>query len=354
MIWFLSIISIITFCVATPIPFSEAPDLPSTFDEQTKTQTKLPDSELRMSMGILYPSEGKLLHGLNRYNLVVGIKMPDVQFELKLNNTEDRLKNFITHCKELTIIPQVVKLCYQFWSLYHTFRNQELKHQHRIQQIMCKDLPAMLPNYKPDDSLCPITLPDFDVDPDGMDPYRLMANFRSQIYSIDLTPTDNTNPNTNSSLQNNDKTELPDNNRQNRQRTRNPTRRIRYIPNPLPIRNNTHDTHDIGRSRNKRFISTLVSLAYDGFKTYITNKQNKKLFKGMKLLQKRQDVLENKIQTVHDDMLAIAKATLHDINQVRDDLHQTRVRIDHITMRLLTVEEEVRIWKGNVADNTAA
>ena len=185
MIWFLSIISIITFCVATPIPFSEAPDLPSTFDEQTKAQTKLPDSELRMSMGILYQSEGKLLHGLNRYNLVVGIKMPDIQFELNLDNTEDRLKNFITHCKELTIIPQVVEVCYQFWPLYHTFRNHELKHQHTIQQIVCKDLPAMLPNYKPDDSLCQITLPDFDVDPDGMDPYKLMANFRSQIYGID-------------------------------------------------------------------------------------------------------------------------------------------------------------------------
>ena len=108
-------------------------------------------------------------------------------------------------------------------------------------------------------------------------------------------------------------------------------------------------THDIGRSRNKRFISTLVSLAYDGFKTYITNKQNKRLFKGMKLLQKKQDVSENKIQTVHDGMLAIAKATLHDINQVRDDLHHTRVRIDHTATRLLTVEEEVRVWKGHVA-----
>ena len=114
MIWFLNIISIITFCVATPIPFSEAPDLPSTFDEQTKTQTKLSDSELRMSMGILYQSEGKLLHGLNRYNLVVGIKMPDIHFELSLDQTEDRLKNFINHCKELTIIPQVVEICYQF------------------------------------------------------------------------------------------------------------------------------------------------------------------------------------------------------------------------------------------------
>ena len=53
-------------------------------------------------------------------------------------------------------------------------------------------------------------------------------------------------------------------------------------------------------------------------------------------------------------MLAIAKATLHDINQVRDDLHHSKVRTDHIATRLLTVEEEVRVWKGHVADNTAA
>ena len=53
-------------------------------------------------------------------------------------------------------------------------------------------------------------------------------------------------------------------------------------------------------------------------------------------------------------MLAIAKATLHDINQVRNDLHLTKLRIDHITSRLITVESEIHVWREKVNDNTAA
>ena len=71
-----------TLCTATVPPITEASDLPHEFEEQTKTQTKLPDSELRMSMGILYQSEGRLLHRLNRYNLVVGLKLPEINFDL--------------------------------------------------------------------------------------------------------------------------------------------------------------------------------------------------------------------------------------------------------------------------------
>ena len=83
----------------------------------------------------------------------------------------------------------------------------------------------MLTNYVPDDSLCKVTLPDFDVDPDGMKPYRLLSDFRDKIYGKDLMPPTNTT----TSLEDNDKTKLPTNNRQ-RQGPRNPTRRIKYIP----------------------------------------------------------------------------------------------------------------------------
>ena len=48
---------------------TEDPDLPEHEDfdfKRPNKNTKLPDSELRMSMGILFQSEGRLLHGLNR------------------------------------------------------------------------------------------------------------------------------------------------------------------------------------------------------------------------------------------------------------------------------------------------
>ena len=64
--------------------------------------------------------------------------------------------------------------------------------------------------------------------------------------------------------------------------------------------------------------------------------------------------MENKVETIYDDMLATARATLHDINQVRNDLHVTKARIDHITSRLLIVEDEITKWKETVTDNSAA
>ena len=79
-------------CTAKSI-VTEAPELPDDFEDQTKTQTKLPDSELRMSMGILYQSEGRLLHGLNRYNLVVGIKLPEIDFKLNVDRPSNDINN---------------------------------------------------------------------------------------------------------------------------------------------------------------------------------------------------------------------------------------------------------------------
>ena len=37
-------------------------------------------------------------------------------------------------------------------------------------------------------------------------------------------------------------------------------------------------------NRHKRFVTTLMSLAFEGFKTYISHKAAKKLIKGMKII----------------------------------------------------------------------
>ena len=204
---------------------TEAPELPDDFEDQSKTQTKLPDSELGMSMGILYQSEGRLLHGPNRYNLVVGIKLPEIDFKLNVDRPSNDINDFINHCKLLTSIPIIVKLCIQIWLLYHNFRNQELKHQHTIQQIMCRDLPAMLSTYKPSDTLCKIIIPDYDDDIEFMDTYSMMKKIGTSIY---YTNSDQANITTDL-LQGNDKTVLPSSSPAKRL----PTKRIRYVPSPV-------------------------------------------------------------------------------------------------------------------------
>ena len=39
-------------------------------------------------------------------------------------------------------------------------------------------------------------------------------------------------------------------------------------------------------NRQKRFVTTLMSLAFEGFKTYISHKADKKLIKGMSIIRK--------------------------------------------------------------------
>ena len=57
-------------------------------------------------------------------------------------------------------------------------------------------------------------------------------------------------------------------------------------------------------NRHKRFVSTLLTLAFDGFKTY----------EGMKIIRKNQKIMNKRITTVENDMLALAQATLHEMN----------------------------------------
>ena len=48
-------------------------------------------------------------------------------------------------------------------------------------------------------------------------------------------------------------------------------------------------------NRHKRFATTLLSLAFDGFKTYISHKADKKLIKGMKIIRKNQKIMNKRI-----------------------------------------------------------
>lgn len=58
---------------------------------------------------------------------------------------------------------------------------------------MCKDLPALLYNYRPSDSLCLITLPDYDEDTKAFDTYKMMNKTRDSIHALENGYSDLTN-----------------------------------------------------------------------------------------------------------------------------------------------------------------
>ena len=95
-------------------------------------------------------------------------------------------------------------------------------------------------------------------------------------------------------------------------------------------------------NRHKRFVTTLLSLAFEGFKTCISHKADKKLIKGIKIIKKNQKIMDNRVTIVENDMLALAPATLHDLNELQDQLENTNARTDFLANRLINAETNLQ------------
>ena len=92
-------------------------------------------------------------------------------------------------------------------------------------------------------------------------------------------------------------------------------------------------------SRHKRFVSSLISLAFDGFKAYMVHKRDQKLQKGMQMLLEKQKRLDCRMECVEEDMMSIAKASLHEIIHMKTTIKNTNNRIDFMARRLIHTEE---------------
>ena len=58
----------------------------------------------------------------------------------------------------------------------------------------------------------------------------------------------------------------------------------------------------------------------------------------MKIIRKNQKIIDKRITTVENDMLALAQATLHDLNELQDKLASTNARTDYLVNRLISAE----------------
>ena len=129
-----------------------------------KAQDKMPESEIRMGYGILYQAYGKLLHGLNKFHLVVGLELP--KFKFHLDRPIIHFNDYQEHCKNLAVVDYILVLYLEVWPLYLHYRYQEVWFQYKIKEKLCSDLPAMLNGYQPPTELCNLELPPLkDVDP---------------------------------------------------------------------------------------------------------------------------------------------------------------------------------------------
>ena len=103
----------------------------------------------RMGYGIQYEYWGKLRYNLDRYDMMLGVKLPT--FNFTANHYMNEFADFDSHCQTIDKRYQdMIDVCYYVWPFYYYYRVQEESYQYQIAKILTKDLPAILPGYESD------------------------------------------------------------------------------------------------------------------------------------------------------------------------------------------------------------
>ena len=120
-------------------------------DETRIYMNGLPESQIRFGYGLKYEFRGAALHGLDRYNVMIGLEIPDIRissfFEPEVIDSKycDKISNSNEKYKTLQ------QACKIVWPAYSETTREIYRHQQEIREILYEDLPAVLPNFKVSD-----------------------------------------------------------------------------------------------------------------------------------------------------------------------------------------------------------
>ena len=114
-----------------------------------KSEVQLEEkSELRPAWGLKFDFLGKMLHGLNRYHLIVGIKIPNFLFEVRDLNLDI---NFCDMFSKINKTTHLFFTCNRTWPVYLDSLRREQEYRKHINRIVLKQLPAVIPGFQMSD-----------------------------------------------------------------------------------------------------------------------------------------------------------------------------------------------------------
>ena len=87
-------------------------------------------SESRFGYGLLCEHRGQLLHGLNKYHLLVGVDIPKFTFTQYSYQMEQHL-----NCRQFVNMTVLDGVCYSLVPLCINYRTKEQQFQREINQI---------------------------------------------------------------------------------------------------------------------------------------------------------------------------------------------------------------------------
>ena len=137
------------FCLVIGIYYSNCNPLPaSALVEYPKQKEIKPESELRFGYGMSFQYHGQMLHGLNRYNLLVGLEIPDLRIPEYYTPGQDMYNSQFCEGNNEPETQVWYKTCTNIWPAVQTAIRKVHDLRYDIKQIYQEELPAIIPNYK--------------------------------------------------------------------------------------------------------------------------------------------------------------------------------------------------------------
>ena len=107
-----------------------------------------PESELRFGYGMSFQYHGQMLHGLNRYNLLVGLEIPDLRIPEYYTPGQEMYNSQFCEGNNKPETQVWYKTCNNVWPAVQTAIRKVHDLRYEIEQIYQEVLPAIIPNYK--------------------------------------------------------------------------------------------------------------------------------------------------------------------------------------------------------------
>ena len=107
-----------------------------------------PESELRFGYGMSFQYHGQMLHGLNKYNLLVGLEIPDLRIPEYYTPGQEMYNSQFCEGNNKPETQVWYKTCNNVWPAVQTAIRKVHDLRYEIEQIYQEELPAIIPNYK--------------------------------------------------------------------------------------------------------------------------------------------------------------------------------------------------------------
>ena len=262
-------------------------------------------STIKYGWGMMFDYYGEMLHGLNKYNMMIGVNVPNFE-ELNLKIPDMIDTNICSHFSRtlptdrasVKVITALRPVCEKAMESHHMMklRIQEVKRE--IKELIQDRMPYILRKFNH------VTL---DEDQD-----RVQPEVNSQVLQA-------VEDSKRSTLRNNHGGEL-------RVFNERPMESITLSEDTIKSRQG----RSVHKTRNRRFISELISLGIQGVSAFMAHRKQSKLEQGFKLLLKHDKLQDREIRAIKKDMMSLTRATFAGIKDLKEDLDRNSQRINSL------------------------